>query len=102
MVVFWLVPAWSHTFVEIPLSRTTLFDNSFTCSAPKLWNALPQMLRASGSLVTFKKNLKHYFNSFNQRDYIWFTSIFYSIVLLDFLVTVKSAPNECVIRTGQP
>ena len=23
-------------------------------------------------------------------------------VLLDFLVTVKAAPNECVIRTGQP
>ena len=23
-------------------------------------------------------------------------------VLLDFLVTVKAAPHECVIRTGQP
>ena len=23
-------------------------------------------------------------------------------VLLDFLLTVKAAPHECVIRTGQP
>ena len=23
-------------------------------------------------------------------------------ILLDFLVTVKAAPHECVIRTGQP
>ena len=49
--------------LHIPLSRTTIFDNSFTCSAPKLWNALPQTVRASGSLVTFKKNLKHCLNS---------------------------------------
>ena len=26
----------------------------------------------------------------------------YTSVLLDFLVTVKAAPHECVIRTGQP
>ena len=49
--------------LHIPLSRTTVFDNSFTCSAPKLWNDLPRTVRASGSLVTFKKNLKHCFNS---------------------------------------
>ena len=24
------------------------------------------------------------------------------VLLLDFLVTVKAAPHECVIRTGQP
>ena len=49
--------------LHIPLSRTTIFDNSFTCSAPKLWNALHQTVRASGSLMTFKKNLKHCLNS---------------------------------------
>ena len=26
----------------------------------------------------------------------------YNLVLYDFLVTVKAAPHECVIRTGQP
>ena len=25
-----------------------------------------------------------------------------SLVLLDFSLTVKAAPHECVIRTGQP
>ena len=25
-----------------------------------------------------------------------------TIILYDFLATVKAAPNECVIRTGQP
>ena len=43
--------------LHIPLSRTTLFDNPFTCSAPKLWNALRQTVRASGSLLTYKKHL---------------------------------------------
>ena len=43
--------------LHIPLSRTTLFDNSFTCSAPNLWNALPQRVGASGSLVTSRKIL---------------------------------------------
>ena len=27
---------------------------------------------------------------------------YFVYVLLDFLVTVKAAPHECVIRTGQP
>ena len=26
----------------------------------------------------------------------------YQVVLLDFSLTVKAAPHECVIRTGQP
>ena len=68
--------------LHIPLSRTTIFDNSFTCSAPKLWNALPQTVRVSGSLVTFKKILNIVL-TLNQRDDIWFTSICYSIVFSD-------------------
>ena len=28
--------------------------------------------------------------------------LLYTQVLYDFLVTVKAAPHECVIRTGQP
>ena len=26
----------------------------------------------------------------------------WDLILIDFLVTVKAAPHECVIRTGQP
>ena len=44
--------------LHIPLARTALYDNSFTCSAPKLWNALPQTVRDADSLFTFKKHLK--------------------------------------------
>ena len=53
----------AYGLLHIPLSRMRRFDNSFTCSVPKLWNALPQIFRASGSLLTFKTNLKHCFYS---------------------------------------
>ena len=36
--------------LHIPLSHTTLFDNSITSSAPKLRNVLPQTVRASSFL----------------------------------------------------
>ena len=29
-----------------------------SCSAPRLWNALPQTVKTSGSLSTFKQSLK--------------------------------------------
>ena len=41
--------------LHTPLPLKTLFDNYYTCSASKLWNALPQIVRASGSMLTFKK-----------------------------------------------
>ena len=44
--------------LNIPRARTAFYDNSFTCSAPKLWNALPQTVRDAESLLTFKKHLK--------------------------------------------
>ena len=40
--------------LNIPRARTAFYDNSFTCSAPKLWNALPQTVRDADSLLTFK------------------------------------------------
>ena len=42
----------------VPQARTALFDDSFSCSAPRLWNALPQTVKTSGSLSTFKQSLK--------------------------------------------
>ena len=43
----------------VPKSRTSQYSGSFTCSAPRLWNALPQSVREAGSLDSFKKNLKN-------------------------------------------
>ena len=42
----------------VPKSRTSLYNGSFSYTAPKPWNALPQTVRNAGSLNTFKKNLK--------------------------------------------
>ena len=39
--------------LHIPVARTALLNGHFTCSAPKLWNALPQTVRNSDSLLTF-------------------------------------------------
>ena len=43
----------------VPRSSTSLYSGSFSCSAPRLWNALPQCVREAGSLDSFKKNLKY-------------------------------------------
>ena len=42
----------------VPKARTALFDGFFSCSAPRLWNALPQTVKTSGSLSIFKQSLK--------------------------------------------
>ena len=44
----------------VPKTRTTLCDGSFSCSAPWLWNALPQTTRDANSLNGFKNSLKTY------------------------------------------
>ena len=43
--------------LAIPRSRTSLYDRSFSVSAPGLWNSLPVSLRHSTSLNVFKNNL---------------------------------------------
>ena len=42
-------------FLTVPRSRTVLYDGSFSCSAPKLWNSLPYSIRSVPSLDVFKK-----------------------------------------------
>jgi len=39
-------------------SKATLGDHSFTCAAPKLWNALPFDIRSARSVSIFKAKLK--------------------------------------------
>lgn len=46
--------------LTVPRSNTTLYDGSFSCSAPKLWNSLPNSVRSATSLNVFKKSLKEY------------------------------------------
>ena len=42
----------------VPRSHTTLYDGSFSCSAPRLWNTLPPTVKNSGTLKGFKQSLK--------------------------------------------
>ncbi|MCG8113294.1 MAG: reverse transcriptase family protein, partial [Candidatus Thiodiazotropha taylori] len=44
--------------LHVPRSRTKLYNGSFSCSAPRLWNSLPHETRNSKSLYSFKKSLK--------------------------------------------
>ncbi|MCG8048031.1 MAG: hypothetical protein N0E48_20820, partial [Candidatus Thiodiazotropha endolucinida] len=46
----------------VPKARTSLYSGSFSCSAPRMWNTLPQSVKNAGSLNTFKTNLKSFFN----------------------------------------
>ena len=39
-------------------SKATLGDRSFTCAAPKLWNALPFNIRSANTVSSFKAKLK--------------------------------------------
>ena len=42
----------------VPFPRTVLYSGAFSCSAPKLWNSLPQAVRNSEFLNAFKTNVK--------------------------------------------
>ena len=44
--------------IVIPRSKTALYDGSFSCSAPKLWNSLPETVRLAPSLNVIKKSVK--------------------------------------------
>ena len=52
-----------HLLLDLPnKTNKTTGDRAFFSAAPTLWNALPDELRALGSLKTFMTRLKtHYF-----------------------------------------
>ena len=42
----------------VPRSHTSLYDKSFSVSAPKYWNSLPTYIKNAPSLSSFKTHLK--------------------------------------------
>lgn len=44
--------------LAVPRSRSSLFDRSFSYSAPRLWNSIPTSIRNSSNLNSFKNNIK--------------------------------------------
>ena len=47
----------AHNMLCVPRSHTSLYDKSFSISAPKSWNNLPSELRQLQTLGTFKRSL---------------------------------------------
>ena len=47
--------------IAVPRSKTAMFDGSFSCSAPRLWNDLPECVRSAPSLNVFKKKVRERF-----------------------------------------
>jgi hypothetical protein len=75
----------SGMLLEVPQIRTqTLGNRRFDYSAPKLWNALPIVLRKAKSLDIFKRQLKtHFFNvafnTYNVTNHRLHTFILFSV-----------------------
>ena len=44
--------------LHMPLAQTALYSGAFSCSAPKLWNSLPQSVKNCDTPNSFKKSLK--------------------------------------------
>ena len=63
--------------LSIRRSRSALFDRSFSHSAAKLWNTLPQNMRTASSLNEFKSCL---------RDYLWYL-LFISYKLCSIVIS---------------
>ena len=53
-----------HNLLTVPRCRTVAASKAFSVSAPSIWNSLPNDIKNSGSIASFKKNLKtHLFRS---------------------------------------
>ena len=50
--------------LAVPRSKTAIFDGSFSCTAPRLWNQLPEATKKASSLSCFKTQVKQFM--FNQ------------------------------------
>ena len=52
-----------------PLRKTNMGLNSISYLAPSLWNKLPENIKHSSSLITFKHKVKEYFMKNLQKLY---------------------------------
>lgn len=46
--------------LAVPRSRSSLFDRSFSYTAPRLWNSIPLLIRNSSTVNSFKHNVKSF------------------------------------------
>ena len=77
-----------HLTLDVPFSRTDVFNNSFFVRICRLWNDLPLSIRESNTLSFFRKNLiAFYYDKFNV-DFFKLYIVFYPIIG-PFMVTLK-------------
>ena len=55
----------NQRLLYIPFPRKEIYKQSFSYSAPNLWNQLPEKLKITGSLSVFKQLLHNYISSLN-------------------------------------
>ena len=48
----------SNGTLAVPRSKPAIFDGSFSCTAPRLWNQLPEATKKASSLSCFKTQVK--------------------------------------------
>ena len=65
-------------------SKATLGDRSFTCAAPKLWNALPFDRRSASTVSIFKAKLKTHLFRHALLSWLFFIVSLLLIVILAF------------------
>ena len=46
--------------LAVPRSKTAIFDGSFSCTAPRLWNQQPEATKKASSLSCFKTQVKQF------------------------------------------
>ncbi len=52
----------NRRLLHVPRTRMVTYgDKAFSCSAPRLWNALPEDIRQANSLLMFRKKLKTFY-----------------------------------------
>ena len=49
----WALRSTSNGSLEVPRSKTAIFDGSFSCTAPRLWNQLPEVTKKASSFKLF-------------------------------------------------
>ena len=49
-----------NDLLQVPSSRTSYYENSFTISLAKLWNELPLDVRSISALNTYKNTLNEH------------------------------------------
>ena len=59
---------------EPRINMKTYGDRSFSACAPKLWNQLPNNIRAAGSVALFKRQLKTHLLMYISTNYIWIST----------------------------